>query len=175
MKYLYIILLFVSLSPLSASAQYVTLEDFIGTNIVNDVQTDTIISNGFSSSLYYTKNVLERNYDFELFNKQRKLRLLSNEVRILGYVSSVGFAIAGSMLFPDASLWILIPTEIVIGCGIIVGSNIWANHLRKKADAIQESLVSIMEINHNSHLYITHYSMKGNYNLGFGVGYKHIF
>lgn len=177
MKYLCIILLFVSFSTLSASAQYATPEDTISKNIVNDALTDSIVSNGFSSSFYFSKNVLERNYDYELFNKKRKLLMWSNEVRVLGYASMLGVIGLGSWLAADGnwSLWITIPVEVIIGGGICYGANVWANNLKKKADAIQESSISIMEINHRSNLYITHYSINGNNNLGFGVGYKYNF
>lgn len=168
-------MLFVSVFPLSVRAQYTLPGDSIDKSIVDDAHIDSIVSNSFSSSFYYSKNVLERNYDFELFNKQRRLRMWSNEIRILGYASFLGIVFGGPMLFPDASLWVLIPTETVIGCGIIIGSNIWATHLRKRADAIQESSISIMKINNKSNLYITHYSVNSGRDLGFGIGYKYNF
>lgn len=177
MKNIYIILTLTSLFSLSANAQYFSLEDSICKNIVNEVQIDSIKLNSFSSSFYYSKKVLERNYDFELYNKQRKLRMWSNEVRVLGYASILGVMGLGGWLAVDRgwSTWITIPSEVIVSCGIGLISNNWSNNLRKKADAIQESSLSIIEISHKSNLYITHYSMNRNNNLGFGVGYKYNF
>lgn len=175
MKNLYIILALISLFPLSVSAQDSSREDSICKNIVNGAQTDSLVLNSFSFSFYHSKDAIERNYDYELYNKQRKLRMWSNEVNVFAYVSVLGIAFGGAMLFPDASLWIAIPAEVVIMGGIFIGTEIWANNLRNKADAIQESSMSIIEIDYKYSLYVTHYSMNENYNLGLGIGYKYNF
>lgn len=177
MKKLFIILVLASFFPLSAVAQYSSREESICKNTVKDAQTDSLALNSFSSSFYSSRNVLERNYDFELYNKQRKLRMWSNEVRILSYASMLAVMATGSWFAVDRgwSLWITIPTEVVICGGICYGMNIWANNLSEKADALQELSLSVMEINHNSNLCITHYSMGRNLNLGFGIGYQYNF
>lgn len=176
MKKLYIILVLISIFHLSAVAQESPLEDSISKNTLYEAHIDSVALNGFSSSFYSSKNVLERNYDFELYNKQQKLRMWSNDVKILGYASMLVVMGLGSWLAVDNgwSLWITIPAEVVICGGICVGANIWANNLTKKADALQESSLPIMEIN-KSNLCITHYSMDRKYDHGFGIGYKYNF
>lgn len=166
----------ISLFPVSASAQYSSREDSICKNKVNSVQVDSLVLNSFSSSFYYSKNALERNYDFELLNKQRKLRMWSNEISVWGYVSIFVVMGLGGWAAVDRpwSLLITIPLEVIVCGGIIIGSSIWANNLMEKAAAIHEFSVSIIDIN-NSDLFISHYSMDRNYNLGLGIGYKYNF
>lgn len=177
MKKLFIILVLISFFPLSAVAQYSSQNDGVCKNLAIAAQKDSIALSCFSSSFYSSRNVLERSYDFESFNKQRKLRMWSNEVRILSYASMLAVIALGSWFAVDKgwSLWITIPTEVVICGGICYSMNIWANNLSEKADALQELSLSVMEINHNSNLCITHYSMGRNLNLGFGVGYQYNF
>lgn len=128
------------------------------------------------SSFYYSsRNTFNRNYNFELYNKQRKLRMWSNEVRIFGYASFLGVCFIGPLLFPDTSLWILIPAEILVGGGILYGTNMWANHLRRKSDAIVETSISVLEIDSQSSLYVSYYNTKLSCIKGIGVSYKYSF
>lgn len=177
MKHFYIILVFVCLSFINANAQNDTLEDSGFNKKVGKAQTDSIVLDGFSTSYYYSKNVLERNYDFELHNKQRNLRMWSNEIRVLGYATtmvSMGF---GSWLAiaRDWSLWLAIPVEAIVVTGVGLVFDIWAKRIWRKADAIQELSVSIIEINPRPDLCIKDYSLKGNSNLGLGIGFQYKF
>lgn len=178
MKKLYLFFILIIISITSTSAQ--TQNDGLDSVVISDTlcEADSMqIENlqSMSLSYYNSRKTLERNYNFEILNKKRRLRMWSNEVRILGYVSYLGICFGGPFLFPDASLWVLIPTEVVIGGGIIVGSNIWANNLRKKADALKNTSVSVLKINSNSSLILTQYSTDFCQYAGLGVGYKYKF
>ena len=174
MKKIYIILLLTIIANASAGAQ-VNMSDSVAVSESVELDT-TLIKNlqSMSLSYYNSRNTLERDYNFEIYNKQRKLRMWSNEVRVLGYASFLGVCFGVPMLFPDSSLWIIIPSGVVC-CGILAGTNIWANNLRKKADALRESSVSILNINAKSSLYIAQYSTEWRQTSGFGIGYKYNF
>lgn len=174
---LYIIIVLICLFGINAGAQNPTIEDSISNKKEQKEQTELIGLDCFSFSYYYSENVFERNYDFELHNKQRNLRMWSNEIRVLGYATmmvSMGF---GSWLAiaRDWSLWLVIPVETIISVGIGLGSDIWAKQIWRKADAIQELSVSIIEINPRPDLCIKDYSLKGNSNLGLGIGFQYKF
>lgn len=165
------------MSCIFANAQeYNVADTLISSEVV--VQSDSLVEeelHRMSLSYYESKNTFDRNYSFELYNKQRRLRMWSNEVRILGYASLLGICFGGPLLFPDASLWILIPSEVVIAGGLIVGSTLWANSLKRKADAIRESSISILNIHNKSSLYVSHFSTALNQNAGIGIGYRYNF
>lgn len=148
--------------------------------IVSDTQilSDFALNQDLQSlslSFYKTKISLDRNYDYEIYNKQRRLRMWSNEIKILGFASILGIAFAGPILFPDCSLAILIPTEVALDFGIVIGSFIWSKKLNRKADALSETSVSLININENSSLCFTHYSTSNCLNVGLGIGYKYNF
>ena len=123
-------------------------------------------------SYYQSLNTLERQYDMEMFKKQQRLRMLGNEIQLIGYATAIGVIIGGPLLFPDCSLWILIPSETIIAGGIMVGSFMWAYNLKQKAEAIKESTISLLDINSNSSLYLAQYSAENTHILGYGIGYK---
>ena len=132
-------------------------------------------SNSLALSLYNSLQALDRNYNYELMNKSRKLRMWSNEVRVLGYAFALGILFGCPYLFPDCSLWILIPVECVVACGALVASNILANSLKKKSEAIKESSIASWNINAKSKLCVTNYSTKRTRCLGLGIGFKYSF
>lgn len=174
--YLFFLLIIISITSTNAKAQNYGLDCSVNTDILSDCDSLKIEDlQSMSLSYYNSRKTLERNYDFEVLNKKRRLRMWSNEVRILGYASFLGICFAGPALFPDASLWVLIPTEVLIGGGIIVGSNILANSLRKKSDALNNTSVSVFKINSNSSLILTQYSTDFSKYAGLGVGYMYKF
>lgn len=169
--------LFAFTSCLFVNAQGYDLLDTIAVSesfILQDSAASEELQN-LSLSYYNKNNTLDRNYSFELYNKQQRLRMWSNEVRVFGYAALLGVCLGGPFLFPDASSWILIPTELVIAGGIIVGATFWANSLKNKAAAIRESSISILNIHDKSSLYISHYTTEWNHNVGIGIGYRYKF
>lgn len=176
MKRIYILLVLSILSCVLANAQENTTDTLVVSGDVTVTESiDAEDLRRLSMSYYDLQNTLARNYNFELYNKERRLRMWSNEVKVFGCASMLGVLFGGAWLFPDASLWVLIPAEVVIGAGLVYGSLMWANHLEKKADAIRQSSVPLININENSKLQITHYSTDTNQNVGFGISYKHNF
>lgn len=178
MKHIYIslLLIFFSITSTSAQTQNVCSYGIVNSNILSESDSVKLEDLQYMSLSYFnSRRTLDRNYNFEIYNKKRKLKMWSNEVRLLGYASFLGICFGGPLLFPDASLWVLIPTEVVIGGGIIVGSNIWANNLRKKADALKDTSFSVLKINSNSNLVITQYTADLCPYAGIGLGYRYKF
>lgn len=128
------------------------------------------------SSIYYYNmgdKTFSRNYNFELFNKQRRLRMWSNEVRVLGYIMALGVALGGAWLLDDlCPRWLLISGGTIVIGGIMVTANVCANKLKNKADAIKEMIVPICALNKKTNLYITRYSTDLNHSIGYGIGYN---
>lgn len=162
------------ISSLLASAQDLNVSDSITIDKTTIKQDSVLTQNLYlmSTSYYNSKLTLERDYNFELYNKQRRMKMWSNEILLFGYACVLGVYLGGGLLFPDISLWVLIPSESVVASGIIVGSTIWAKNVRNKAGALRESIVSMLNVNDRMDLYLTYYSTEWYRNTGFGIGFK---
>ena len=123
MKRTFIILLLTIIGSLLASAQKLNVPDSIAVSKTM-FEPDSVLTKNLhlmSISYYNSRKTLERDYNFEMYNKQRRLRMWSNEILVFGYACVLGVYFGGAMLFPDSSLWVLIPSETIVVSGILIG------------------------------------------------------
>lgn len=102
--------------------------------------------------LYYNdsiNNVLERNYDFQLMNKKRKLEFWATEMRTIGYITVLALCGINGWLAVEYewNLWIDIPCCSIVAMGTVASFIYLSNFVKKKADAIK--VVPLTEININ--------------------------
>ncbi len=125
---------------------------------------------------YYTNYnySLNRNYDYELINKKRKLEMWAEETKNIGFALGFGICIIGGCLAYDNnwSKWIYVPCGTVIFSGCILSSMYISKHLQKKADAINVSTIAQYNINNNFSVNAVHFSNsidKSQKAIGIGV------
>lgn len=129
-----------------------------------------------TQSFYNNKNVLERNYDYELLNRKRKLNVLSKDMFVLGSVTTMAFSIGCGILFHDINcpMWISLPSFIVLGGGCAVAFVLYGLNLKKKSNAIHIASFPIYKVGHTGHLYVSHFNTDKTKN-GIGLSYKYNF
>lgn len=122
---------------------------------------------------YANRASLNRSYEYELLNKQRKYLSWSKDIKILGYgvtLACLGVASAFAVTNHWSLSWYL-PTATAIGCGIIIGSLKWSQYYQRKAGAIEFLQIATVEINKS--LSMAAYTLSGREMVrqpGIGIG-----
>lgn len=127
-----------------------TLSDLTDSNCVVEYSIETTLPS--LTLKYYNdsiNNVLERNYDFQLMNKKRKLEFWATEIKTIGYITVLALVGINGWLAVEYewNLWIDIPCCSIVAMGTVASFIYLSNFVEKKADAIK--VVPLTEININ--------------------------
>ena len=110
--------------------------------IPDEPKTDSVASlllPSLSLDFYGTSSIVDRSYNYELFNKKRSLEMWAGEVTSFAVITMLGITFLNAKLASDYdwNLWIDIPCAAVVEIGTIVPFYLWRKNLLRKANAIE--------------------------------------
>ena len=114
-----------------------------------DMFADSIQLPMLSSEYYQDMTFLAHNYNYEMINKKRKLKMWAGEVLTLGYITGLGIITTFSIVGVNND-WSMV-TTITCGTVCFLASMfpfyIWNKRLKEKADAIDVNSSYLFPIN----------------------------
>lgn len=178
MKYkILTIVLFVFAGVSYASSQSIPGEFELPYGIVAEDSVCTEDLPVLSDEVYSVGVVLDRNYDYDLLNKRLKLIRLSNDLKIIGFVSAfaVDIIIMWVGVNQEWNSWVMIGTGVAGGIGADWLFSRIAGNIRKKADAIVVNSAPVANIGSNTRIVTSTFSTKGQALPGIGFGFQYDF
>lgn len=103
-------------------------------------------------SYYEQSSFLSHQYNYEILNKQRRMRKMANDIQIMGSSVILSISLIGGAISNNAgwSEWVYIPCATVVSLGTMSLLMTWSNHLKKKADALNVSSAYLLPMGENS-------------------------
>lgn len=148
-----------------------------------EVDTDTLSTDTVAaelpvlSSLYYEESqFLTHNYNYELLNKQRRIRNQAIAVYSLG-AALYGVAFLGGLNVTQGwSDWVAIPALTAVSMVFLGGGFLLAEYFNKKADALKVSSAYLIPVNSQKQIGFAHFTMTDCHERhAFGISIKSTF
>lgn len=154
MKYIRIILFFslLCLQSQNVSAQTDLSDDTL--QLKGDMLVDSIQLPMLSSEYYQDMTFLSHNYNYEMLNKKRRLKMWAGEVMTLGYITGLGIIATFSIVGANND-WSTVTTTT---CGTVCflasvyPFYMWNRRLKEKADAIDVNSSYLFPVNQHLEL-----------------------
>ena len=121
---------------------------------------------------------LKQNYNYELANKKRQLKRISNDVLFGGVILAVMGNLAISYVGAENgwSLAVSIPAGVAVAGAILWPTGLWGDHLRKKADAIEVETAYVLPVGGQTQLGAAVFHNSNEHSLNaIGIGLKTTF
>jgi hypothetical protein len=117
-------------------------------------QPDSIILPQLTASYYEQSTFLTHQYNYEILNKQRRMRRMANDIEVMGSSVILAMSFIGGGIANNAgwSIGVYIPCASVVSLGTMGLLIMWSDHLRKKADALNVSSAYLLPVGKSSKL-----------------------
>ena len=141
-------------------------------------QPDSTILPQLPASYYEQSSFLSHQYNYEILNKQRKLRKMASDIQILGSSVILSMSLIGGAISNNAgwSEWVYIPCATAVSLGTMGLLITWSNHLNKKADALNVSSAYVLPMGEKSKVGVASFTAHDTLEpRAFGISLKTVF
>lgn len=141
-------------------------------NSTVEVEFPSLVNDFYATSFNW-----ERNFDYELMNKKRRLEMRAGEIKTLSWVCCLAVICVNGYFAVEYgwNLWVYIPCGTVVTVGTIGAFFYWSNQVDKKAQAIDINGLASVPVGDKYSFELVSYQFDNNNqhkSLGIGLTYN---